>query len=137
MDLEILKIASDTKNHRVLKNCSHFAKFKNPLCGDKMNVSLIVKEDKITDFAYECKSCVYCQASASILSKTSINKSIKKIKEIITIANDFFENASEKFPKEWKILEKLFNKKNISRKECLLLPFKTLAKALKSSHEKR
>ena len=50
MDLEILKIASDTKNHRVLKNCSHFAKFKNPLCGDKMNVSLIVKEDKITDF---------------------------------------------------------------------------------------
>ena len=137
MDLEILKIASDTKNHRVLKNCSHFAKFKNPLCGDKMNVSLIVKEDKITDFAYECKSCVYCQASASILSKTSINKSIKKIKEIITIAIDFFENASEKFPKEWKILEKLFNKKNISRKECLLLPFKTLAKALKSSHEKR
>lgn len=137
MDLEILKIASDTKNHRVLKNCSHFAKFKNPLCGDKMNVSLIVKEDKITDFAYECKSCVYCQASASILSKTSINKSIKKIKEIITIANNFFENASEKFPKEWKILEKLFNKKNISRKECLLLPFKTLAKALKSSNEKR
>ena len=137
MDLEILKIDSDTKNHRDLKNCSHFAKFKNPLCGDKMNVSLIVKEDKITDFAYECKSCVYCQASASILSKTSINKSIKKIKEIITIANNFFENASEKFPKEWKILEKLFNKKNISRKECLLLPFKTLAKALKSSHEKR
>ena len=132
MDLEILKIASDTKNHRVLKNCSHFAKFKNPLCGDKMNVSLIVKEDKITDFAYECKSCVYCQASASILSKTSINKSIKKIKEIITIANNFFEIAYEKFPKEWKILEKLFNKKNISRKECLLLPFKTLAKALKS-----
>ena len=132
MDLEILKIASDTKNHRVLKNCSHFAKFKNPLCGDKMNVSLIVKEDKITDFAYECKSCVYCQASASILSKTSINKSIKKIKEIITIANNFFENASEKFPREWKILEKLFNKKNISRKECLLLPFKTLEKALKS-----
>ena len=132
MDLEILKIASDTKNHRVLKNCSHFAKFKNPLCGDKMNVSLIVKEDKITDFAYECKSCVYCQASASILSKTSINKSIKKIKEIITIANNFFENASVIFPKEWKILEKLFNKKNISRKECLLFPFKTLAKALKS-----
>ena len=49
MDLEILKIASDTKNHRVLKNCSHFAKFKNPLCGDEMNVSLMVKGEKITD----------------------------------------------------------------------------------------
>ena len=102
-----------------------------------MNVSLMIKGEKITDFAYECKSCIYCQASASILSKKSINKSIKKMREIIAIANNFFENASEKFPNEWKILEKLFNKKNISRKECLLLPFKTLAKALKSSHEKR
>ena len=51
MDLEILKIASDTRNHKVLKDSSHFAKFKNPLCGDEMNVSLMVKDDKITDFA--------------------------------------------------------------------------------------
>ncbi len=132
MDLEILKIASDTKNHKVLKDCSHFAKFKNPLCGDKMNVSLLVKDDKIADFAYECKSCIYCQASASILSKIAINKSIEKLNEIITFANNFYENTSQKFPKDWKIFEKLFNKKNYSRKECLLLPFKTLAKALKS-----
>ena len=55
MDLEILKIASDTRNHKVLKDSSHFAKFKNPLCGDEMNVSLMVKGEKITDFAYECK----------------------------------------------------------------------------------
>ena len=58
MDLEILKIASDTRNHKVLKDSSHFAKFKNPLCGDEMNVSLMVKGEKITDFAYECKSCI-------------------------------------------------------------------------------
>ena len=132
MDLEILKIASDTRNHKVLKDSSHFAKFKNPLCGDEMNVSLMVKGEKITDFAYECKSCIYCQASASVLSKTSINKSIEKKIEITTFVSNFFENTSSKFPKEWKIFEKLFNEKNISRKECLLLPFKTLAKALKS-----
>lgn len=132
MDLEILKIASDTKNHKVLKECSHSAKFKNPLCGDEMKVSLKVKGDKIADFAYECKSCIYCQASASVLSKSSINKSIEKINEITTFVSNFFENTSSKFPKEWKIFEKLFKEKNISRKECLLLPFKTLAKALKS-----
>ena len=32
----------------------------------------------------------------------------------------------------WKFFKKIFNKKNLSRKECILLPFKTLAKALKS-----
>ena len=132
MDLEILKIASYTENHKILSKYTHKSKLKNSLCGDEMEISLKIEKNEIVKFGYECKSCIYCQASASILSKTSINKSIKKIKEIITIANNFFENASEKFPKEWKILEKLFNKKNISRKECLLLPFKTLAKALKS-----
>ena len=132
MDLEILKIASDTKNHKVLKDRSHFAKFKNPLCGDEMNISLIVKGGKIADFAYECKSCIYCQASASLLSKICINNQKEKINDLCDMAELYFNDDVEKFPKEWKILQKLFNKKNISRKECLLLPFKTLAKALKS-----
>ena len=35
------------------------------------------------------------------------------------------------FPKEWSIFKKLFNQKNLSRKECLKLPFKTLSKALR------
>jgi len=63
---------------------------KTPYVGDEMNVSLWVKGEKITDFAMKCKSCIYCQASASILSKKSINKSIKKMREIIIIANNFF-----------------------------------------------
>ena len=32
MDLEILKIASDTENHKVLTDCTHSSKGKNPLC---------------------------------------------------------------------------------------------------------
>ena len=40
MDLEIIKIASNTDNHRVLKNHTHNAKLKNPICGDEMEVSI-------------------------------------------------------------------------------------------------
>ena len=40
MDLEILKIASDTENHKVLTDCTHSSKGKNPLCGDEMKISL-------------------------------------------------------------------------------------------------
>ena len=132
MDLEILKIASDTKNHKVLTDCTHSSKGKNPLCGDEMKISLEVKNNKVLDFAYQCKTCIYCQASASVLSKFSINKSLEKITEITTFVDEFFQNTNVKFPREWKQFEKLFKKKNISRKECILLPFKTLAKALKS-----
>ena len=132
MDLEILKIASGTENHKVLTDCTHSSKGKNPLCGDEMKISLEVKNNKVLDFAYQCKSCIYCQASASVLSKFSINKSLEKITEITTFVGEFFQNTNVKFPQEWKQFEKLFKKKNISRKECILLPFKTLAKALKS-----
>ncbi len=113
MNLDILKIASDTKNHKKLDDCTHKSKHKNPLCGDEMEVGVKIKKNKILDFAYQCKSCIYCQASASVLSKFSINK------------------TDEKFPKDLKKFEILFNKKNLARKECILLPFKALAKALK------
>jgi|TARA_B100000470_G_scaffold77520_1_gene59620 nitrogen fixation NifU-like protein len=132
MDLEILKIASDTINHKKLDDCTHKSKQKNPICGDEMEVGVKILENQILDFAYQCKSCIYCQASASVLSKFSINNTINNINEIITFVDVFFESNNAKFPKEWKKLEILFNKKNISRKECILLPFKTLAKALKT-----
>ena len=131
MDLEILKIASNTDNHKILKNHTHNSKLKNPICGDEMLVSIKVVKDNIVDFGYQGKSCVYCQASASLLSRNSINKSIIHVKNLLKIAETFFEKEKVIFPKEWSVFNKVFNKKNISRKECLLLPFKTLMKALK------
>tara|TARA_Y100000741_G_scaffold362964_1_gene350115 strand:- start:1153 stop:1551 length:399 start_codon:yes stop_codon:yes gene_type:complete len=132
MDLEIIKIASNTDNHRVLKNHTHNAKLKNPICGDEMEVSIKIAKDNVIDFGYQCKSCVYCQASASLLSENIVNKKILSIKKLLKIVDSFFDKEDVIFPKDWSIFKKIFNKKNISRKECLLLPFKTLKKALKS-----
>jgi len=131
MDLKILEIASNTENNKIVKNYTHAAKSKNPICGDVMEVSLKIKNNKILDFGYQCKSCVYCQASVSLLSINSVNKKISNIKILLKFVENFFIKNSSVFPKEWFEFEILFQKKNISRKECLLLPFKTLSKALK------
>ena len=82
MDLEILKIASNTDNNKVLKNYTHNSKLKNPLCGDEMRVSLNVVKNNIVDFGYQCKSCVYCQASVSLLSRKTINKTLLHVKNL-------------------------------------------------------
>jgi len=132
MNLEILKIASDTKNHKILDDRTHKSKKKNPLCGDEMEISVKISKNQILDFGYQCKSCIYCQASASLLSKFSINKSINSINEIIAYSNTVFENINTKIPREWKKFEKLFNEKNLPRKDCILLPFKALYKAINS-----
>jgi len=131
MDLRILEIASNTENHKVIKNYTHQSKNKNPICGDVMEISLIVKNDLIEDMGYQCKSCVYCQASVSMLSNNIKNKKIKEVKNFISSIDNFFEDIEIKVEKNWVSFKEILNKKNISRKECLLLPFRTVSKALK------
>ena len=128
MDLEILNIASNTDNNRNVKNHTHHSKLKNSLCGDEVKLELVIKNDKIIDFGYQGNSCIYCQASASLLSKISINNKKNKIKKLCDEAKFLFEDESKFMEKKWFLLKKIFKKKNISRKECILLPFETLKK---------
>ena len=130
IDKEIIKIASNTENHGLLDNHTHFSKLKNPICGDEMRIYLIVKDDRITNFKYECESCIYCQASVSLLSRSARNKSIEKVKNFAELAKNCFEKNVKSFGNDWKEFDKIMTKNNISRKECLLLPINTTLDAL-------
>ena len=131
MDLRILEIAAHTENNKVVENYTHKSKHKNPLCGDEMEISLIVKEDVVKDMSYQCKSCVYCQASVSLLSRKIKEKKVDDIKKFIKVGEELFEDAKVSMEKHWKDFKEILDKKNLSRKECLLLPLRTIAKALK------
>ena len=135
MDLKIIEIASRTENQKIIKNYTHQSKNKNPLCGDEMEISLIVKDNIIEDIGYQCKSCIYCQASVSLLSRFVMQAPIEKITVFLSQASSFFDESFENLKKinikGFEDFKNIMNSKNISRKECLLLPFKTLSKALK------
>tara|TARA_Y100000590_G_scaffold433856_1_gene551414 strand:+ start:36 stop:446 length:411 start_codon:yes stop_codon:yes gene_type:complete len=130
IDKQIIKIASNTENHGVLNNHTHSSKLKNAICGDEMKVYLIIENDAIKDFKYECESCIYCQASVSLLSRKAINKTVQKVKDFAEQAKKCFEKNINSFGKEWKEFDKIMTKDNISRKECLLLPINTTLEAL-------
>ena len=132
MDLKILEIASHTENNKVIENFTHKSKHKNPLCGDEMEISLIVENDVIKDMGYQCKSCIYCQASVSLLSRKIKEKKVKEIISFISIGEQLFNDAKVSLEKHWKDFKEILDKKNLSRKECLLLPLRTIAKALKN-----
>ena len=131
MDLRILEIAAHTENNKVVENYTHKSKHKNPLCGDEMEISLVVKDDVVKDMGYQCKSCVYCQASVSLLSRKIKEKKVDDIKKFIKVGEQLFEDAKVSMEKHWKDFKEILDKKNLSRKECLLLPLRTIAKALK------
>ena len=131
MDLRILEIASNTDNNKLIPNHTHKSRNKNPICGDEMEISLIIKDEKVIDMGYQCKSCVYCQASVSLLSQKIKGKNLDEIKEFITTCEKLFENTKTTIKKNWIEFLELFDKKNISRKDCLLLPLRTVLKAIK------
>jgi nitrogen fixation NifU-like protein len=132
MDLRILEIASHTDNNKIIEDFTHKSKHKNPLCGDEMEIRLIIKDDVIKDMGYQCKSCVYCQASVSLLSRKIKSINIDEIKTFITHSEKLFDDEKVNIDNNWKDFKKIFIKKNLNRKECLLLPLRTILKAIKN-----
>ena len=132
MDLRILEIASHTDYNKIIENPTHKSKNKNPICGDEMEISLVIKNDSVRDIGYQCKSCIYCQASVSLLSRKIKEKKVKEIISFISVGEQLFNDAKVSLEKHWKDFKEILDKKNLSRKECLLLPLRTIAKALKN-----
>ncbi len=131
MDLRILEIASNTENNKILEKHTHKSKNKNPICGDEMEISLLVQNNKVIDMGYQCKSCVYCQASVSLLSQKIKNKKLDEIKKFLNSCENIFENTKIILEKNWVDFIELLDQKNAPRKECLLLPMRTVFKALR------
>ena len=129
MDLKILKLASDTKSQKKISDFTHNSKAKNPLCGDEIQLFFKINKGKITKVSYQGKNCVYCQASANLLSSNSNGKKIEEMIKVCDCANEFFKNKGD-LPDNLKRYKELISSKNISRKECILLPFNALKKGL-------
>ena len=132
MDLNVIKIAENTKNYKSVKNYSHKYKHKNAICGDEIEITLKIRNRRIIDFGYKTKSCIYCQASASLLSRKSKNIKVSEVNKFLNIANILFKDNHIPIPKHWKPFNQILKKENIQRKECLLLPINALIRIIKN-----
>ena len=128
---EIIKIASNNSNAGLNNEYSHKISLKNKLCGDKITLELIVLKKKILSMKYETESCIYCEASASLLSK-KINKfNVQTIKKEFRNLKNISKNKEFKIPKKFAGFNDLFNSDNFHRYNCIFLPFDAVIKALK------
>ncbi len=128
---EIIKMASNTSNVGLNNKYSHKISLKNKLCGDKITLELIVFEKKISSMKYETESCIYCEASASLLSKKIRKLNIQSLKNDFKDLKNLSKNKDFKVPKKFSDFKKLFNSDNFNRFSCIFLPFDAVIKALK------
>ena len=128
MDLDIIKIAADTSNNKILEDYTHKSKYKNKTCRDYIEIRLEIKKNQIKNIGYQTKSCVYCQASTNLVTKTLIKKTKNKLNYLLDNLVDYFEDEIKTLPKDLIKFKQLFNKKNISRKNCVIMPLIALKK---------
>ena len=130
---EIIKIASDTSNYGIKKNSNHVATSKNKICGDKITIEIEISNNKIQKMFYETESCIFCQASASLLSKVVKRSNIESLKNDVNEINMSYKNKKIVLRKKYKPFRKLFQQKYKERFNCILLPFNTLLKAVNNA----
>ena len=128
---DIIKLASNTINVGLKNKYSHKISLKNSTCGDKITLELIIDKKKICSMKYETVSCIYCEASASLLSRKIKNIKLKDIKNDFATLKKISQKKNGKLPNRLSDYERLFNSDNFSRLKCIFLPIDAVLKALK------
>jgi len=128
---EIIKIALNTKNVGLTNKYNFKSNLKNSLCGDKIKLELTIKNSKINSMKYETESCVFCEASASLLATRIKNLDITTTINELNLLKRVGKSEKLNFPRHFKDFKILINKNNLKRINCINLPFDAVLKALK------
>jgi len=129
---EIIKIASNTSNVGLTNKYTFKSIKKNSICGDIVKIELIINNSKIISMKYETDSCVYCEASASLLALKIKNLPVSIVKkELNKFKDGFSEDINFIFSKKFMDFKFLINKNNKKRLNCILLPIEAVLKAFK------
>ena len=130
---EIIKIASDTSNYGIKENSNLVSTSKNKICGDKITVEIEISDNRIERMSYETESCIFCQASASLLSKIIKRSNIENLRDDISEIIISRKNKKILLKKKYKSFRKLFQQKYNERFDCIFLPFNALLKVVNNA----
>lgn len=109
---------------------------KNPNCIDNLDINILFDGDMIKDVKFTGEACGISTASTSIMIKNLIGKSISEAKKYI---DNFYkmcneEEYDETLLNEGIAFEDIYKQNN--RKNCALLPYKGILKAIEDYENK-
>jgi len=122
------------RNYGKLDHANHHAVGHNPLCGDRLDITLQLDNDQINNIAFQGESCAICKASASMMTAAVKGKSRADAE---TLIHEFRELATGKLdinqPNHLGRLTVFSGIRDLpTRVKCAILPWHTLHAALNS-----
>ncbi len=103
----------------------------NPLCGDEIEVSLVVKDGRVEDIRFDGRGCSISQASASMMTEEVKGKTLEEAKALVAAFKGMMHGDHEPAEDELGDLEALQGvRKYPVRVKCALLSWNTLLEGL-------
>ncbi len=69
-------------NHGEIPNATISHEEDNPLCGDRIRIDLLIKDDVVQDVKFNGQGCAISQASADMLSEEIKGKTLAEVQNI-------------------------------------------------------
>ena len=123
------------RNWGTLADATHQAEGVNPLCGDRLQLAVKVKDDALEAIAFEGESCAICKASASMMTVAVKGKARETAEQLV---QEFRDMATGKLdtatsPHHLGRLTVFAGMRDLpTRVKCAILPWHTLHAALNS-----
>jgi nitrogen fixation NifU-like protein len=102
----------------------------NPLCGDRVTLDIETSNGAVKAIGHQVKGCLLCEASAATIAAFGQNRSPSELREMAGAAKALMKDGTP-VPERFAGL-RVFTPVHAakSRRDCVLLPFEALGKAL-------
>jgi len=71
------------RNYGALAAPTHAANGNNPLCGDRLSLSLEIRDDRVTAVGFEAAGCAISRASASLMTEAVRGRSLEDVERLV------------------------------------------------------
>ena len=128
---ELLRLAALAAGAGRIEPCDASGTAHNPICGDKINVTLRLDQGRVSDLAHDTQACVLTQASASILGAHLVGdrRTVETLQEQVAAMLNGGVVPPAPFT-EYSALLGAASHRN--RHKCVLLPLEAVLDALAS-----
>ena len=128
---DMLRAAMELDQYPISDSARYKAEGHSRTCGTRVRVSLDTnRQGQITHFGLSAQACAFGQASAAVVARHICGKNIDVIAEAENALSAFLHGSSDDIG-DWPDIIMLAPAKNYpARRNSVLLPFRTVLKAL-------
>jgi nitrogen fixation protein NifU and related proteins len=116
--------------HGRLEQPDKTATLDNPLCGDRVTIDLKMEDGRIVKAGHRTRGCLLCEAASALIVEKAPGASKAALAGLVDQVRQFLQKDGP-VPSGWVAIDEFAPVRKVkSRQDCVLLPFRTLARAL-------